>query len=249
GENMGGFDVTKMLQITDAAGEQVEASVLMEGLSTLKSAELEDGTVIDLENFDPKTMANVDLSKIKSVTDQDGNTLDLSEYTISFGMSGAGRMENGQQNMQMQGGFGGQMPNGGMQTPPDFQQQNQNAAADSQNSANTGGSFSQMQPPGQNDASGSQMTPPDQSDGSMAQMTPPDMQNSSADSQNGQTENSQTASPNKQTPPDQNQQKTSSKSSQAVKTASTSTLWILTGVSGIVLAAGLILALVKKQRV
>ncbi|MCF0259690.1 MAG: CotH kinase family protein [Erysipelotrichaceae bacterium] len=250
GENMGSFDVTKMLQITNAAGEQVEAAVLMEGLSTLKSAQLEDGTVIDLQNFDPKTMENVDLSKIKSVTDQDGNTLDLSEYTISFGMNGAGRMENGQQNMQMQGGPGGQMQNGNMPAPPgQDQQQNQNTASDTQSSGSTDGSTAQMQPPGQNDANGNQMTPPGQNDGSTSQMTPPNMQNSSADSQNGQTQNSQNANTGQQTPPDQNQQKTSSKSSQTVKTASASTLWILTGVSGIVLAAGLILAFVKKQTV
>ena len=85
------FDFSSMLTVTDKDGKEVDVSELIGDITSIASAALSDGTTIALSSFDINVMRQLDLTKIVSITDKDGNVIDLSDYTISFSMGGMQR--------------------------------------------------------------------------------------------------------------------------------------------------------------
>ena len=84
-DNMQNSDMfSSMLTITDKNGNEVNISEIIEDITKIKSFTLSDRTEIMLNNSDMRELMQIDFTEVISVTDSDGNTVDLSEYTIVF---------------------------------------------------------------------------------------------------------------------------------------------------------------------
>ena len=84
-DNMQNSDMfSSMLTITDKNGNEVNISEIIEDITKIKSFTLSDGTEIMLNNSDMRELMQIDFTEVISITDSDGNTVDLSEYTIVF---------------------------------------------------------------------------------------------------------------------------------------------------------------------
>ena len=75
---------SSMLTITDKNGNEVDISEIIEDITKIKSFTLSDGTEITLDKSDMRELMQIDFTEVISITDSDGNSVDLSEYTITF---------------------------------------------------------------------------------------------------------------------------------------------------------------------
>ncbi|MDE6088788.1 MAG: CotH kinase family protein, partial [Oscillospiraceae bacterium] len=75
---------SSMLTITDKNGNEVHISEIIEDITKIKTFTLSDGTEITLDKSDMRELMQIDFTEVISITDSDGNTVDLSEYTIVF---------------------------------------------------------------------------------------------------------------------------------------------------------------------
>ncbi|MDE7120907.1 MAG: CotH kinase family protein, partial [Oscillospiraceae bacterium] len=83
-----------MLKMTDKDGNEVNISDVIGDITKIKGVTLSDGTEIMLENngksSDMRELMQIDFTDIISVTDSDGNHIDISDYTIAFNSPGDG---------------------------------------------------------------------------------------------------------------------------------------------------------------
>ncbi|MDE6658317.1 MAG: CotH kinase family protein [Oscillospiraceae bacterium] len=75
---------SSMLIMTDKNGNEVNISEIIEDVTKITSFTLSDGTEITLDKSNMHELTQIDFTKVISVTDSDGNSVDLSEYTITF---------------------------------------------------------------------------------------------------------------------------------------------------------------------
>ncbi|MDE5792447.1 MAG: CotH kinase family protein, partial [Oscillospiraceae bacterium] len=75
---------SSMLTMTDKNGNEVNVSKIIEDITKIPSFTLSDGTEITLDKSNMHELTQIDFTKVISVTDSDGNSVDLSEYTITF---------------------------------------------------------------------------------------------------------------------------------------------------------------------
>lgn len=108
GEMSGSFDLANLIEITDSEGSAVswadicgDFDISLVGTVTLKNGETSD--------FDMRTMMSLDFSEIASLTDSNGNTVDLSGYTVSMKNFG-GRQDRDMPTMPNGDINGGNMP-------------------------------------------------------------------------------------------------------------------------------------------
>ena len=83
GSFSGKFDVTSMITLTDKDGKETTLSEVAGKDVSIESVTLSDGTTVKLSETDKKDLMKLDLSKIVSLADKDGNKIDLSAYTVS----------------------------------------------------------------------------------------------------------------------------------------------------------------------
>ena len=79
----GQFDLLSMVTLTDKDGSETTLSALAAKDVSVESVTLSDGTTVSLSETDMKDLMKLDLSKLVSATDKDGNEIDLSAYTVS----------------------------------------------------------------------------------------------------------------------------------------------------------------------
>ncbi len=84
----GGFNITQFITLTDKDGNSVEWTDITGNFDTqnIESITLSDGTVTKIDDIDMRFMQSFDISKVTAITDSNGNTLDLSDYTLSISM-------------------------------------------------------------------------------------------------------------------------------------------------------------------
>ncbi len=136
----GGFDLSNLFQVTDPYGQAVSLTELVGDIAEVKEIGLSDGSFVELDGSDMRslmqTLMQVDFSKVVSVKDSEGKSIDLSSYTISLNMPSRGG--NGQG-----GGSGrpGRMTDGagveGAQQAAEVQPEGGSAEAGAQQSAGT----------------------------------------------------------------------------------------------------------------
>ena len=83
GSNMGKFDISSLISITDKDGNKVEPATLIPDIASITSIKLSDGTTVDVQNADMRNLMQTDFTKIVSAIDKSGEEIDLSDYTIS----------------------------------------------------------------------------------------------------------------------------------------------------------------------
>jgi len=105
---MQNMNLLSFLTIKDAAGNAVDFSSIVPSTATIASVALSDGTSVSLTGTDMQALMNLDVTKIVSVTDAEGNVYDLSAYTISRETPTV----PGDQGENQPGGQGGTQPGG-----------------------------------------------------------------------------------------------------------------------------------------
>ena len=136
----GGFDLSDLFSVTDSYGRAVALTDLVGEITKITEIGLSDGTSVTVDGSDMRslmqTLMQVDFSKVVSVKDSEGKSIDLSSYTISLNMPSRGG--NGQG-----GGSGrpGRMTDGagveGAQQAAEVQPEGGSAEAGAQQSAGT----------------------------------------------------------------------------------------------------------------
>ncbi len=104
----GGFDLSNLFQVTDPYGQAVSLTELVGDIAEVKKIGLSDGSFVELDGSDMRslmqTLLQIDFSKVVSVKNSEGESVDLSGYTISLNMparGGRGQQENSGQTGQM----------------------------------------------------------------------------------------------------------------------------------------------------
>lgn len=109
----GGFDLSNLFQVTDPYGQAVSLTELVGDIAEVKEIGLSDGSFVELDGSDMRslmqTLLQIDFSKVVSVKNGEGESVDLSGYTISLNMparGGRGQQGNSGQTGQMPGAAG-----------------------------------------------------------------------------------------------------------------------------------------------
>ncbi|MDE7093932.1 MAG: CotH kinase family protein, partial [Oscillospiraceae bacterium] len=103
---------SSMLTMTDKNGNEVNISEIIEDVTKITSFTLSDETEIILDKSDMRELMQIDFTKIISVTDSDGNSIDLSEYTITFNSFNNGQISKmpDRRNFSQENGNMSEMP-------------------------------------------------------------------------------------------------------------------------------------------
>lgn len=121
----GGFDLSNLFQVTDPYGQAVSLTELVGDIAEVKEIGLSDGSFVELDGSDMRslmqTLLQIDFSKVVSVKNGEGESVDLSGYTISLNMparGGRGQQGNSGQTGQMPGAAGAEGAQQAAETQP-----------------------------------------------------------------------------------------------------------------------------------
>jgi len=169
----GGFDLSDLFSVTDSYGRAVALTDLVGEITKITEIGLADGTSVTVDGSDMRslmqTLMQVDFSKVVSVKDSEGKSIDLSAYSISLNMPSRGG--NGQG-----GGSGrlGRMTDGagaeGEQQAAEVQPEGGSAEAGAQQAA-------EVQPEAGSAEAGAQQSAGTRPDGGGQMPGPPDSLN------------------------------------------------------------------------
>lgn len=88
-------NILSMITLTDEDGNKVDISTVIKDVSSVAAVTLLDGTTVDISETDMRDIMKIDFSKMISVTDKNGNTTDLSKYTVAAAAPGMPDKNNG----------------------------------------------------------------------------------------------------------------------------------------------------------
>jgi len=94
--DMQNINMLSFVSLKDSDGNEVDITTVIPSDATIVSVTLSDNSVIDLSSANMQSLSEIDVDSIVLATDSNGNSYDLSPYTISLSVPNGQRGQNEQ---------------------------------------------------------------------------------------------------------------------------------------------------------